>query len=285
MRLFLFLICIFGINFLLKRRDVILLILNHLITLLWSSIHILLQGFNIIMQFLLFCHPVILFLRKIINLGLRGCQFRLGFCQGGLRAATLRLPWIGNAYTALELRILISGDKGRLRTHFPDHRHGVYRWDEALHAIFVFIRRYSVNLHRSFSCVFIVNLGAVFLIIAVPCLFRYLLYLNHYIVIGQALYGNLLTQSYINIVGTHVDADNLALLGLLVFKDVVIVVDGCPTRCYLRSKLNNLVTFDLLCFAIHRIYERFILVLIKAVCLIVRQISLNAMIHNNSNGQ
>ena len=48
------------------------------------------------------------------------------------------------------------------------------------------------------------------------------------------------------VVGAHTDADDLALLGLFMLADVMIVVQRGPAFCVVRTELDDAIVLDLL---------------------------------------
>ena len=118
------------INHLLGFVILLLLVLQHFLALGFRGCEILLEFFHFFDEKCLLSQHLGAPSLRIVSLFLGFRQSVLSLFQLFLIGLAQCLPGIGHTHTALVFRIVVVGDKGCLRSGFPDDGHGVHRWDE-----------------------------------------------------------------------------------------------------------------------------------------------------------
>ena len=204
-----------------------LIFFNNLLPLFGRGIDVAYQVLHIFIIFGLKLHQLLLVLLESFQIVIDLLELLLCFFQLVFQCAITCLPGEGYSHSSLILRVLIGCDESRLRAYLACYGHRLHRRIEGL-GVALLICRNGINLQRALAIERIVGHGVVLVIVAAPCLFGVLLYLNDDISAVDAVDVNHLSQLDGYEGGAHVDADYLPLLRHFKGVDVTVVVELGP---------------------------------------------------------
>ena len=164
---------------------------------------------------------------------LLGCILLLGIGQGPALGQVDGLPGVDDAHAALIFLVVVVGHEGRLGICLADGRAWKYWWEWLLNRFPISILRFCHGDGEDFQRLLVVvavgAVAAILLIVAIPLLVRDFPDLNDDEGLLQTADLDSLAETERDVGCTHVDADGLPLLGLLVTTHIGEIAQRSPT--------------------------------------------------------